>query len=178
MKKIFLIILYSLSLFTVNAENISLKIKLGLNKGYEILIVDSKVEKLNFVKPSYIEEISGLEKLKCLRSITFDHTAFIKDFSFLANATTLEEIVISGVKIEHIDFIYSLPNIRSLTLDSCSLSNLQIDMKKNPCLTILDLSYNKILGIPEILNADCIKSPLIIKNNPNIYRISCELNQY
>ena len=32
MKKIFLIILYSLSLFTVNAENISLKIKLGLNK--------------------------------------------------------------------------------------------------------------------------------------------------
>ena len=50
MKKIFLIILYSLSLFTVNAENISLKIKLGLNKGYEILIVDSKVEKLNFVK--------------------------------------------------------------------------------------------------------------------------------
>ena len=52
MKKIFLIILYSLSLFTVNAENISLKIKLGLNKGYEILIVDSKVEKLNLSKRS------------------------------------------------------------------------------------------------------------------------------
>ncbi len=70
----------------ISAKDVRLRIEQGLNKGAQYMTVDENIGTLHFEKPSYVTRIERLEQLQNFKTITFDSTACIKDFSFLSAA--------------------------------------------------------------------------------------------
>lgn len=136
----------------LSAKEVQLRLDLGLDKGVQYMKVDESTEFLHFEKPSYVAWIEGLEQLKNLRIIVFNSTAFIKDFSFLSSCRQLETLVISNVPVQDIAFVAKLPFLKHLVLESCHITSASFDIEANAVLEYIDLSYNLLSKLPQLLH--------------------------
>ncbi len=127
-----------------------MRIELGLNKGAQYMTVDENVGSLHFEKPSYVTQIEGLKQLQNLKTITFDSTAFIKDFSFLSACRQLETLVILNVQVQDLAFVADLPRLKYLVLESCRITSASFDVVANAVLEYIDLSYNSLSKLPQL----------------------------
>ena len=155
-------------------ELVRLEIQLGLNKGVENLYVGKDVEELVFEKPSYIESIKGLGQLGNLSVMIFNNTHFVTDFSFLREAPHIKTLIISGVRILDTQFLKHLPELEFLVLDTCRLKNIEFDFISLQKLRFIDLSNNDLDSFPNLKSINSLKSPLFMKINKDIVKISKE----
>ena len=155
-------------------ELVRLEIQLGLNKGVENLYVGKDVEELVFEKPSYIESIKGLGQLDNLSVMIFNNTHFVTDFSFLREAPHIKTLVISGVRILDTQFLKHLPELEFLVLDTCRLRSIEFDFTSLQKLRFIDLSNNDLASFPNLKSIDRLNSPLFMKINKDIVKISKE----
>lgn len=134
----------------LSAKEVQLRLELGLDKGVQYMRVDENAEFLHFEKPSYVARIEGLEQLQNLKTIVFNSTAFIKDFSFLSSCRHLETLVIINVPVQDVTFVAELPFLKHLVLESCRVTSASFDIEANAALEYIDLSYNSLSKLPQL----------------------------
>ena len=132
----------------LSAKVVQLRLELGLNKGVQYMMVDENAEFLHFEKPSYVARIEGLEHLQNLKTIVFNSTAFIKDFSFLSSCRQLETLVIINVSVQDVSFVAELPCLKHLVLESCRITSASFDIEAHAALEYIELSYNSLSKLP------------------------------
>jgi Leucine-rich repeat (LRR) protein len=113
---------------------------------------DANIQELTFFK-SGMTRIDGLEKLKQLRSISFNLTAFITDYSFLKKAKTLEKLVITyGPDTSDWTFIEELSNLKILFIEGYRQKNIALDLTNLTSLEYLPIFGSDLESFPDIKN--------------------------
>ncbi|MFC1821843.1 hypothetical protein ACFL9T_03990 [Thermodesulfobacteriota bacterium] len=119
--------------------------------GKEEFSVDDRVKEISFFK-DYTEQIIGLEKLQNLKKITFDKTAFIKNFNFIAMHRGIEILVIADCTISDFEFITKLEKLKILVLDSCVANFDRLDLINNQKLEFIGITNSKLEHFPRMKN--------------------------
>ena len=104
----------------------------------------------------------------------FNNTHFVTDFSFLKEAPHIKTLIISGVRILDTQFLKHLPELEFLVLDTCRLKNIEFDFISLQKLRFIDLSNNDLASFPNLKSIDRLNSPLFIKIDKGIVKISKE----
>ena len=103
--------------------------------------------------------ISGLTELKSLVLISNE----IIDIAFIKRLKNLTYLDLGNNKLNNVDILIQLPNLRSLSLQQCGLTNLHILNHKNfQCLEKLYIGMNKIIDYSFLEN-------LVNLNTLNVY---------
>lgn len=144
MKKIILTYLLLLSIFSLYAEKVTLK----SSNSSEIVEVG---EMLYLGYGSNVSEIMFMDKNPKISRIILEGTAYIKDYSFIAQCSELESIVINDVSLEDIDFLLPCKKLRIIALDSVSLKKLS-DLKDFVNLEYLALTNCNLTDCSKFLS--------------------------
>jgi Leucine-rich repeat (LRR) protein len=107
---------------------------------------DDSITELLFSK-SKATAISGLGHFKQLRKIVFQRAPYIKNFNFLRELNSLEELVFEVVYIDDVSFIYSLPSLKRLVFHGGRI-NMKININRLPELEYLELSNMGLTELP------------------------------
>jgi Leucine-rich repeat (LRR) protein len=133
-------------------------IKINNVNGVESIMLDSGITKLHFYKDKTVS-VEGLEKLPRLRKITFMMTAFINDYSFIADNTNIEILAFQNCDFENLSFVSKLTKLKALVLNDCRIKNFSFDLISNIQLEMLQLNNirigdesNRVKIMPELFN--------------------------
>jgi Leucine-rich repeat (LRR) protein len=150
MYKFILTFYFLLINFSVFPQQIALTLK--TLQGDIFQYVDKNVIELSYVKTA-ITGIEGLEQLASLKSITFDKTPFIKDYSFLKNAPGLTKLVLMyGPNTEDWSFIKYLKNLEILYIDGYQSKTLYLDLINNKYIEYLAICNGSLEIFPVLSN--------------------------
>jgi hypothetical protein len=133
------------------AQQVTLVIKTS-HRGDKVKTVDENIQELSFVKTrDGTTGVYGLEKLKNLRSITFDKMD-ITDYSFLKEAKTLEKLVLIWPHATDWTFIEALSNLKILFIYAYSDTSIALDLTNLKSLEYLAISASDLESFPAIKN--------------------------
>jgi Leucine-rich repeat (LRR) protein len=118
----------------------------------EIKHYDDSTEELYFFK-DYTVNIKSLEELKALRRIRFEMTGYLHNFDFLAGLTTVEELHFQDVRFDSIDFLYEMPSLKNLVIQSCKINN-KIEISRMRQLEYFEFTNGGLTELPLILDAE------------------------
>ncbi|KAL1209575.1 Receptor-like protein 54 [Cardamine amara subsp. amara] len=140
----------------------------------------SKLERLflgyNLFSGPILEPISKLSNLKSL-DLSFQNTTYPINFVSLA-FKSLENLVLSGNSISRLNTRWSgSPNLRSLYLDNCNITEFPTFIKDLHKLEFLNISDNRLKGeVPEWLwNLPSLSSLLLSHNSLDSFEGSLEV---
>ena len=105
-----------------------------------------------FTIPAGVESYEDLALLPYLTSLTIEN-GLAGQLKYLSNLSQLQSLTLSGCTPteEELDIIAKLPNLKKLTMESCSLSSIA-PLQKATELTYLNLNNNAIRNIDPLAN--------------------------
>lgn len=113
-------------------------------KGDGNLPIDSSAEKFYLGYGDYVTGISGLSSLHHLKTVEIEGTAFLHDFSFLADCRQLKTLVIRECTIDDFDFLSNLAELENLVLQSVRCSSYP-DIAGMKCLDYFEMSDSGVI---------------------------------
>ncbi len=113
-------------------------------KGDEKLLIDSSAEKYYLGYGDYVTGISDLSSLHHLKTVEIEGTAFLHDFSFLADCSQLKTLVIRECTIDDFDFLLKLAELENLVLQSVRCSSYP-DIEGMKCLDYFEMSDSGVI---------------------------------
>jgi len=192
-KIIFSIIILILTVQYLNSIEITILFRDGTSKTE---YYDEDIEKLTFTlnRGRNVQKITGLEQFNNLNELWFGMTSQIENYTFLTLLKKIETLVLQDLTINNIEFIYAMPALRRLILQSCkinkkidaskillleyfeftnsSLTEFPIKISKKGNISMINIAFNNISNIPIYKCTDisiiAINNPIQNKNNRNI----------
>lgn len=148
MKNCIALVLLSACISFSFAENVEIKLTSAKTNIVEIQVYEENTEKFFIGYGSYVSKIENLEALKKLKEVHLVGTSFLTDLSFLANCTELEVIILYDLQVNDFGFLYSLPKLKVLDIQSVSFSKM-FDLAK-----LINLEYVAMVscGITNIMD--------------------------
>lgn len=105
----------------------------------EEVVVDAETDRIS-ESGGRLVRIEGLSKLERLREVVLTRTAFVDpSLAFLAEAQSVEVLVLRGITIRSLEFLEGLPELRALIIQGSSL-----DAGVSLCLASSDIEYVEI----------------------------------
>ena len=186
------LVLFLVSISFSFAENVEIKLTSAKTNMVEIQYYDENTEKFFIGYGSYVSKIENLEALKNLKEVHLVGTSFLTDLSFLANCTELEVIILYDLQVNDFGFLYSLPKLKVLDIQSvsfskmfdlaklinleyvamvsCGITNIMDFASHGQELRYINLSDNRIQDLPAIRGDE--KAVFILSRNPVADEIS------
>lgn len=186
------LVLFLVSISFSFAENVEIKLTSAKTNMVEIQYYDENTEKFFIGYGSYVSKIENLEALKNLKEVHLVGTSFLTDLSFLANCTELEVIILYDLQVNDFGFLYSLPKLKVLDIQSvsfskmfdlaklinleyvamvsCGITNIMDFASHGQALRYINLSDNRIQDLPAIRGDE--KAVFIFSRNPVADEIS------
>lgn len=171
-----LMMIFSWQLF---AENVFLR----NNATLETVAVENS---LSLGYGSKVSEIRFENKNPKITKITLEGTAFIQDYSFIAECKELEILVLNDVTVENLEFLSSCKQLRILVLDSvpvkklpnfarlenleyiamtnCNITDFSNILCHGEKLRFVNLCHNKLSELPHLDSKD--KVMYFVAGNP------------
>ena len=186
------LVIFLVSISFSFAENVEIKLTSAKTNMVEIQYYDENTEKFFIGYGSYVSKIENLEALKNLKEVHLVGTSFLTDLSFLANCTELEVIILYDLQVNDFGFLYSLPKLKVLDIQSvsfskmfdlaklinleyvamvsCGITNIMDFASHGQALRYINLSDNRIQDLPAIRGDE--KAVFILSRNPVADEIS------
>ena len=186
------LVIFLVSISFSFAENVEIKLTSAKTNMVEIQYYDENTEKFFIGYGSYVSKIENLEALKNLKEVHLVGTSFLTDLSFLANCTELEVIILYDLQVNDFGFLYSLPKLKVLDIQSvsfskmfdlaklinfeyvamvsCGITNIMDFASHGQALRYINLSDNTIPDLPAIRGDE--KAVFILSRNPVADEIS------
>jgi Leucine-rich repeat (LRR) protein len=150
MRKYLLLAILQLTASIVFPEQVTLILK--STNGDTVQYVDRNITELSYIKTA-ITGIEGLKQLTSLRSITFDKTPFIEDYSFLQDVPWIKKLVlVYGPNTDDWTFVEHLYNLEILFIGSYKATAFNLDLRNNKALIYLAVTGGNLETFPCLLN--------------------------